>query len=164
MLVYAVCADPKMWIEGDSFELLLYESPQQAQLFTGGLIAANLLLSLSGFSFAKAEGSTVAFVWQGAALETWLGLAIQVGLLWAVLRMILRSVPRWRASQWMMQMAYGWWGVAAFHTAVASSGRFSDFLDAVVSSGMVTIVFAMFTVVWLTLLWYFKPPESGENR
>lgn len=48
----------------------------------GGLIAANLLLSLAGFSFAKAEGGTVAFVWQGVALERWLGLAIQVGLLW----------------------------------------------------------------------------------
>ncbi|MCX7689150.1 MAG: hypothetical protein N2045_14435, partial [Fimbriimonadales bacterium] len=128
------------------------------------LIAANLLLGLFGFYFAKAEGGTVNLVWQGVSLEAWLGLAIQVGLLWVVVKGIIRSVPRWRVSDWMRRMAYGWWGAAAFHTAIASSGRFSDFLDAVVSSGMVAIVFAMFTVVWLALLWHLKPPENGEDR
>lgn len=33
LLLYAVCAEPTMWFEGDTSELLLYETEPQAQFF-----------------------------------------------------------------------------------------------------------------------------------
>ncbi|GIV04962.1 MAG: hypothetical protein KatS3mg016_0537 [Fimbriimonadales bacterium] len=71
LLLYALCADPKMWFEGDAYELLLYETDQQAQLFLGGLIAVNLLIRWFGFSLLITP-------WLIEPLMVWLGIGANI--------------------------------------------------------------------------------------
>ncbi len=157
LLLYAICADPTMWAEGDAHELLLYETEQQAQLFLGGLIAINFLIRWFGFYFTKAGGGAVELKWVGGLdlLGRWLELTIESALYLGVIMSVFYSVRTWRTCVWLRRMAYRWWGFVVFHAAVRSLMTLP--LNDPLPLMLKILVVGIFTMSLLAVLQKLKP-------
>ncbi|GIV07439.1 MAG: hypothetical protein KatS3mg017_0641 [Fimbriimonadales bacterium] len=157
LLLYALCSEPLMWFEGDAYELLLYETEQQAQLFLRGLIAINLLIRWFGFGFTKAASGTVKLTWTGGLdlLEVWIGLIVASALYLGVIMGVFYSVRTWRTCVWLRRMAYRWWGFVVFHAAVSPTMtlRLNDPLPLILK----ILIVGIFTMILLAVLQKLKP-------
>jgi len=159
LLLYAIGAEPTMWAEGDAYELLLYETDRQAQLFLWGLIAINLLISWFGFGFAKAAGGTVELKWVGGLylLGDWLWLIVDSALYLGVIMGAFYSVRTWRTCVWLRCMAYRWWGFVVFHAVVSPTMTLplNDPLPLILK----ILIVGIFTMILLAVLQKLKPEE-----
>jgi hypothetical protein len=163
IITYAVCAEPTMWFEGDASELLLFETKQQAKLFLGGLIAINILIRWFGLVFTRAEAGTVRLerVGEPEVLGLWLSLFTMSMLYLVLIIGVLYFVRGWRSCVWLRRMAYRWWGIVVFHTAVTPQTlQLGDPLPIILKM----LILALFTATLFAALWRLKPAATQEQQ
>lgn len=131
LLLYALCADPMMWVSGNGWEFLLYETPHQASLFLNGVIAINLLTRWFGILWGKGESGTIVLEWSWSAdlLGSYFGLLFLALCYGIALHFVLRALWRWHSDVRVNKIAWQWCGVAVFCAVVSSSGHFINPFD-----------------------------------